>query len=106
MVPDPPAGAQELVDQPTKTFVQEVTGVLLFYSRAVDPTMLIAVNKISSDQSKPTKATLDAVDRLLSYAERYPNATIVLRPCAPPWLKLNMPLSSSWAAKPPTRATS
>jgi hypothetical protein len=80
MVPDPPAGAHEFVDQTTKTYVQEVTGVLLFYSRAVDPTMLIAVNKISSDQSKPTKATLDAVDRLLSYAERYPNATIVLRP--------------------------
>ena len=80
MVPGPPPGANELVDNTTKTFVQEVTGVLLFYSRAVDLTMLIAVNKISSDQSKPTKATMEAVDRLLSYAARYPNATIVLRP--------------------------
>jgi len=64
------------VDAATKTFVQEVTGVFLFYSRAVDPTMLTAVNKISMQQAAPTQATLKAIDRLLSYAERYPNATV------------------------------
>ena len=68
------------VDAATKTYVQEVTGVFLFYSRAVDPTMLTAVNKISSEQSKPTTATLKAIDRLLSYASRHPDASIVLRP--------------------------
>ena len=80
MTPDLPPEAHEIVDDKTKTYVQEVTGVFLFYSRAVDPTMLTAVNKISSEQSKPTGATLKAVDRLLSYAERYPNASIVLTP--------------------------
>jgi hypothetical protein len=54
------------VNDTTKTFVQEVTGVFLFYSRAVDPTMLTAGNKISAEQSKPTKAILKEVDRLLS----------------------------------------
>ena len=79
MVPDVPRAALQYVDAKTKTFIQEVTGVFLFYSRAVDPTMLTAVNRISSEQAKPTQATLAAVDRLLSYAERYPNATIVIR---------------------------
>jgi hypothetical protein len=42
--------------------------------------MLTAVNKISMQQAKPTEATLLAVDRLLSYAERYPTAEITIRP--------------------------
>ena len=80
MVPEASPAARQPVDAKTKTFIQEVTGVFLFYSRAVDPTMLTAVNRISSEQASPTQATLAAVDRLLSYAERYPNATIVIRP--------------------------
>jgi hypothetical protein len=42
--------------------------------------MLTAVNKISMEQAKPTVATLKAIDRLLSYAARYPNATVVFKP--------------------------
>ena len=79
LVPDLSPESYKFVDAKTKTFVQEVTGVFLFYSRAVDPTMLTAVNKISSEQSNPTEATLKAVDRLLSYAERYPDATIIIK---------------------------
>ena len=77
--PELPPEAQEYVDDTSKTFIQEVTGVFLFYSRAVDPTMLTAVTKISAQQSKPTKATLMAVDRLLSYAERYPTAEVIIK---------------------------
>ena len=79
IMPIKPPKAPEYVDQAAKTFVQEVTGVFLFYSRAVDPTMLAAVNKISMEQSKPTTDTLKAVDRLLSYAEQYPNAVTTIR---------------------------
>ena len=79
-MPTPSPASLEFVDDKAKTFVQEVTGVFLFYSRAVDPTMLTAVNKISAQQSKPTKATLLAVDRLLSYAEGYSTAQIVIKP--------------------------
>ena len=78
--PELPPEAHEYVDEAAKTFVQEVTGVFLFYSRAVDPTMLTAVTKISAQQSKPTKATMLAVDRLLSYAERFPSAEVIIRP--------------------------
>jgi hypothetical protein len=80
MVPELTTDDLTPVDAATKTFVQEVTGVFLFYSRAVDPTMLTAVNKISMQQANPTKATLKAIDRLLSYAEKYPDATIEIYP--------------------------
>jgi hypothetical protein len=79
-VPELTKDEQQPVDAKTKTFVQEVIGVLLFYSRAVDPTLLMAVNKISTQSAKPTRATLKAIDRLLSYAEQYPTATLEIRP--------------------------
>ena len=80
MTPEDNPADLEPVDAKTKTYVQEVTGVFLFYSRAVDPTMLTAVNKISMQQSQPTAATLKAIDRLFSYASRHPDAHIVIRP--------------------------
>lgn len=58
------------------TRVQQVVGVFLWYARAVDPTMMCPVNKISARQATPTVALADAVDRLLDYAASYPNASI------------------------------
>jgi hypothetical protein len=57
--------------------IQEVVGVFLFYARAVDPTMLCTINKIGSDQARPTEATQRAVARFLQYAATYPNAKVV-----------------------------
>jgi hypothetical protein len=39
-------------------FVQEVTGVFLFYARAVDSTMLVALSAIAAEQGSPTHQTL------------------------------------------------
>ena len=35
--------------------VQQVVGTFLYYARAVDPTMIVALNKISAQQSKSTQ---------------------------------------------------
>ena len=56
--------------------VQEVVGTLLYYARAVDPTMLTALNDIGSQQSKPTNITADQLCQLLDYAASNPDATI------------------------------
>jgi len=56
--------------------VQSINGTFLYYARAVDPTMLVALNEISQQQSKPTAATLKKCDRLMDYAATYPNAVI------------------------------
>jgi hypothetical protein len=60
--------------------IQEITGSFLYYARAVDPTMLTAVNKIASAQARPTMQLLQQIDRLLNYAKRFPNAQLVLKP--------------------------
>ena len=61
------------------TFVQRAIGKLLYYARAVDPTMLHAINDISLSAAKGTEATLDATMYLLNYAHTHPNAEIIYR---------------------------
>ena len=59
--------------------LQEIVGVFLFYARAVDPTMLTAINKIASRQSKPTSLIKKEVERFFQYANTYPDATMRIR---------------------------
>ena len=61
-------------------WIQEVVGVMLFYARGVDGTMMTAVNRISSQQAKATENTKAAAIRLLEYAATFPNATLVYYP--------------------------
>ena len=55
-------------------FIQKVTGKFLFYARAVDNTMLHALNNIASATVNGTKATLAATNYFLNYAACHPNA--------------------------------
>ena len=61
------------------TFIHRVVGKLLYYARAVDPTMLHAINDISLTVSKGTEATLDATMYLLNYAHSHPDAEVIYR---------------------------
>ena len=56
--------------------IQSVVGSFLYYARAVDPTMLPALNEIGAQQSALTQKTLAATKVLCDYASTYPNATI------------------------------
>jgi hypothetical protein len=61
----------------TKTlYVQSCVGSFLYYARAVDATMLPAINEISGSQAKPTTNTLQACKMLMDYAATYPVAII------------------------------
>ena len=71
------------LDEPSTPFtpaeikeLQEIVGVFLFYARAVDPTMLTAINKIASRQAKPTSLIKKEVERFLQYANKWPDATM------------------------------
>jgi hypothetical protein len=66
----------DLLDAADTKFIQEVVGVLLYYARAIDPTMLCAVSKISSAQARPTRAVLHDTEHLLHYAASHPDAHI------------------------------
>ena len=54
--------------------VQRIVGSLLYYSRAVDPTMLTVCNKIST--MEPTQEAYNAAIQLLNYAQTWDDATI------------------------------
>jgi hypothetical protein len=59
--------------------LQAVVGSMLYYARAVDPTMLPTTNHIASQQAQPTVAVRDQAIRLLQYAAAYPNNAIVFK---------------------------
>ena len=73
--------AQQIDDSPflnkeqTK-YVQQVVGVFLYYARALDSTMLPALNKIGAQQAQPTQSIMKKVQRLMDYGNTYPNAYI------------------------------
>ena len=54
--------------------IQAVTGTLLYYARAVNKTMLLALNSIAS--AKTTQKMAQAITHLLKYAATHPNDTI------------------------------
>jgi hypothetical protein len=56
--------------------LQEIIGVLLYYARAVDNTMLVALSSLASAQSQGTEATAKAATQLLNYAATHPDAVV------------------------------
>ena len=59
--------------------VQQVLGSFLYYGRAVDVTILHALNAIAADQANPTERTLERVHQFLDYMATNPNAVIRFR---------------------------
>ena len=59
--------------------VQKIIGLLLYYARAVDNKLLVALNAIAACQSKATIRTEQLVHTLLDYVATYPNDGIVYR---------------------------
>jgi hypothetical protein len=71
----PPADITEPLDAAGTTRLQEIIGVLLYYGRAIDNTILVALGSLAVAQTMGTLATTKAAIHLLNYAASYPNAT-------------------------------
>jgi hypothetical protein len=56
--------------------IQKVTGSVLYYARAVDPTVLMPLNNIAMEQTKAIEKTQAATNQLLDYLATHPDATI------------------------------
>jgi hypothetical protein len=56
--------------------IQKVTGSVLYYFRAVDPTVFMPLNGIATEKTKATEKTQDATNQLLDYLATHPDATI------------------------------
>jgi hypothetical protein len=66
----PPLTAQQFLT------IQKVTGSVLYYARAVDPTILMPLNDIATEQTKATEKTQAATNQMLDYLETQPDAAI------------------------------
>ncbi len=75
ITPDP--GSSELLNASRKHRVQKIVGSLLYYARAVDNKLLVALSAITARQAKATIATEQAVEFLLNYVATYLNDGIV-----------------------------
>jgi hypothetical protein len=84
----PPLTAQQCLT------IQKVTGSVLYYARAVDPTVLMPINDIATEQTKATEKTQAATNQMLDYLATHPDATILYH--APTWscTSTAMPLTS------------
>jgi hypothetical protein len=72
MPPDgsPPATAAETLR------IQEIVGSILYYARAVDMTVLMALSTIASKQAVATKQTISNTEQLLDFLATHPEATM------------------------------
>jgi hypothetical protein len=66
----PPLAAKQCLN------IQKVTGSVLYYARAVYPTVLMHINDIANEQTKATEKTQAATNPLLDYLATNPDATI------------------------------
>jgi len=74
-----PLDDSPLLDEAGKKRVQQIFGSFLYYARAVDPTILIALSEISSQQSAPTENTMKRVNQFLDCMWTHPDAIIWYR---------------------------
>jgi hypothetical protein len=66
----PPLTAQQCLT------IQKVTGSVLYYARAVDPTVLMPLNDIATEQTKATEKTQATTNQMTDYLATHPDATI------------------------------
>jgi hypothetical protein len=64
------------LDAANTKHIQEVLGTLLYYARAVDSTMLVAIGTLATEQAKGTETTLRHLVHLLNYCATNPEACI------------------------------
>ena len=57
-------------------YIESVTGSFLYYGQSLDNTILLVLNKIVSEQSRPTESTRNKAQQLMDYATTYPDTYI------------------------------
>jgi hypothetical protein len=69
-----PTDTSPSLDPAAKLRLQEILGTLLYYARAIDCTMLVALSTLASAQT--THATAQALTQLLNYAATHPDGIL------------------------------
>ena len=69
----------ETMDKTQIKLLQQVCGTFLYYARAVDCTMLHALNDLATRVTDGTQTTMKALQHFLDYCATYPEATVLYR---------------------------
>ncbi len=90
-----------LVSEDQRTCLQQKIGCILYLARAVDNSVLEAVNHAASMTSAPTQTTVDQVERIMSYLVQYPNPKLILHACD---MILHSQTDASYLTRPKARS--
>jgi hypothetical protein len=71
-----PIDTSPTLDKNGITRIQQIVGTILYYARAVDITILTALNTIGAEQAQATQNTALTTKQLLEYLATHPDATI------------------------------
>ena len=92
--------SQKLTEKEIKQ-VQKIVGSILYYARAVDMTVLMALSSIASEQTKGTKRTLEKAYQVLDYLASHPDAMVRFRASD---MVLNIHSNASYLSEPNARS--
>ncbi len=82
-------------------YIQQVVGSFLFYARAIDNTILMALSAIAGDQAAPTENTMKRVKQFLDYMATNPHAIIRYKASD---MVLNIHSDASYLSAPKARS--
>jgi hypothetical protein len=68
------ADTSKVLSKEDKKYTQQEIGTLLYYSRAINATILVALSSLASTQATPTEGTMQQTHHLLDYVATHPDA--------------------------------
>ncbi len=71
-----PLDKSPCLNEAQKKRIQQIVGNFLYYARAVDPTILMALLEIASQQAAPSENMMEHVNQFLDYMWTHPDAII------------------------------
>ncbi len=74
-----PNDDSKLLPKERRRRVQAIIGSILFYARAIDNTVLVALSSVAMSQAKATEQTEYHVQQLLDYLATHPDASVMYR---------------------------
>ena len=70
---------EDILSKDEIKWVQQVVSLILFYRRAVDKKLLVALSTLATEAPHSTNSTIQATKQLLDYVATYPNDGIIYR---------------------------
>jgi hypothetical protein len=96
-----PLDDSPLLNESGKKRIQQIVGSFLYYAWAADPTILMALSEISSQQAAPTEITMKCVNQFLDYMWTHTDAVISYRASD---MILNVHSDASYLSTPKARS--